>query len=79
MTSFNFLGENFFHFEIAGIPKDLRAEVWRFLLEQHTLDRTKRTQIEAAPSYRYRTLLKDLTSYQHAILIDLGKKIYTVL
>lgn len=70
---FFFIRVNGLFFRFLGVPKDLRAEVWRFLLEQHNLDRSRRSQLDIAPNYRYRTLLKDLTSYQHAILIDLGE------
>uniref|UniRef100_A0A914ULT1 Rab-GAP TBC domain-containing protein n=1 Tax=Plectus sambesii TaxID=2011161 RepID=A0A914ULT1_9BILA len=57
----------------AGVPRDLRADVWRFLMEQHVLDRNKRKQMNAVPPYDYADLLKDLTPHQHAILIDLGR------
>ncbi|CAH0549568.1 unnamed protein product [Brassicogethes aeneus] len=57
-----------------GVPRGKRGEVWQFLAEQKCakmppIDLTK------YPNYNvsYETLLKQLTSHQHAILIDLGR------
>ncbi|XP_046476943.1 TBC1 domain family member 1 isoform X1 [Neodiprion pinetum] len=57
-----------------GVPRGKRGEVWQFLAEQFCL---KQPPIETRefPSYNvpYEVLLKQLTSQQHAILIDLGR------
>ncbi|XP_017788167.1 PREDICTED: TBC1 domain family member 1 [Habropoda laboriosa] len=57
-----------------GVPKGKRGEVWQFLAEQFCL---KQPPIETRdfPNYNtpYELLLKQLTSQQHAILIDLGR------
>ncbi|KAF2898747.1 hypothetical protein ILUMI_07429 [Ignelater luminosus] len=57
-----------------GIPRNKRGEVWYFLAEQHC---TKIPPIDSTkfPNYGipYEKLLKQLTSHQHAILIDLGR------
>nr|XP_008117209.1 PREDICTED: TBC1 domain family member 1 isoform X1 [Anolis carolinensis]XP_008117210.1 PREDICTED: TBC1 domain family member 1 isoform X1 [Anolis carolinensis]XP_008117211.1 PREDICTED: TBC1 domain family member 1 isoform X1 [Anolis carolinensis]XP_016852234.1 PREDICTED: TBC1 domain family member 1 isoform X1 [Anolis carolinensis] len=55
-----------------GIPKHHRGEIWKFLAEQHQLNHqfTNRQQPKDTP---YKELLKQLTSQQHAILIDLGR------
>lgn len=56
------------------MPRGKRGEVWQFLAEQYC---TKVAPIDTAkyPNYNvtYETLLKQLTSHQHAILIDLGR------
>ena len=57
-----------------GVPRGKRGEVWHFLAEQFCL---KQPPIETRdfPNYNtpYELLLKQLTSQQHAILIDLGR------
>ncbi|KAF5296315.1 hypothetical protein FQA39_LY12532 [Lamprigera yunnana] len=57
-----------------GIPRSKRGEVWHFLAEQYC---TNIPPIDANkfPTYNvpYDVLLKQLTSHQHAILIDLGR------
>lgn len=59
---------------ISGVPKGKRGEVWQFLAEQFCL---KQPPIDTHdfPNYNtsYDLLLKQLTSQQHAILIDLGR------
>ncbi|KAJ8916569.1 hypothetical protein NQ315_000213 [Exocentrus adspersus] len=57
-----------------GVPRGKRGDVWQFLAELFCskvppIDTTK------YPNYNtpYETLLKQLTSHQHAILIDLGR------
>ncbi|XP_018567436.1 TBC1 domain family member 1 isoform X2 [Anoplophora glabripennis] len=57
-----------------GVPRGKRGDVWQFLAEQFCakippIDTTK------YPNYNtpYETLLRQLTSHQHAILIDLGR------
>lgn len=61
------------YFDI-GVPKGKRGEVWQFLAEQFCL---KQPPIDTRdfPNYNtpYDLLLKQLTSQQHAILIDLGR------
>uniref|UniRef100_A0A6Q2Z336 TBC1 domain family member 4 n=1 Tax=Esox lucius TaxID=8010 RepID=A0A6Q2Z336_ESOLU len=55
-----------------GVPRQFRGEVWKFLSEQYLLSQTvpSRTPANNTP---YKELLKQLTSQQHAILIDLGR------
>ncbi|XP_033212651.1 TBC1 domain family member 1 isoform X2 [Belonocnema kinseyi] len=57
-----------------GVPRGKRGEVWHFLAEQFCL---KQPPMETRdfPNYNmpYELLLKQLTSQQHAILIDLGR------
>ncbi|XP_026990737.2 TBC1 domain family member 1 isoform X3 [Tachysurus fulvidraco] len=56
-----------------GVPRQHRGEIWKFLSEQYLL----RQQVPSAKSPNkdvpYKELLKQLTSQQHAILIDLGR------
>ena len=56
----------------AGVPRQHRGEIWKFLSEQYLL---RQTVPSRPPSNHtpYKELLKQLTSQQHAILIDLGK------
>ncbi|XP_073990153.1 PTB_TBC1D1_like and TBC domain-containing protein plx isoform X3 [Rhodnius prolixus] len=57
-----------------GVPKIKRGEVWLHLANQYT---SKMSPFNSSnyPNYDvpYEHLLKQLTSYQHAILIDLGR------
>ncbi|KAG8224437.1 hypothetical protein J437_LFUL001388 [Ladona fulva] len=57
-----------------GVPRSKRGEVWQFLAEQHHL-RTHPVDTSRFPNYNvtYRGLLKQLTSHQHGILVDLGR------
>lgn len=55
-----------------GVPRHHRGEIWKFLAEQYHL----RHQFPSKPQPKdtpYKELLKQLTSQQHAILIDLGR------
>ncbi|XP_062372139.1 TBC1 domain family member 1 isoform X1 [Sardina pilchardus] len=55
-----------------GVPRQHRGEIWKLLSEQYNL----RQQVPSkSPSTDtpYKELLKQLTSQQHAILIDLGR------
>ncbi|KAM7419192.1 hypothetical protein PAMA_016353 [Pampus argenteus] len=55
-----------------GVPRQHRGEIWKFLSEQYLLRQTvpSRPPTNHSP---YKELLKQLTSQQHAILIDLGR------
>ncbi|KAF7666229.1 hypothetical protein LDENG_00114520 [Lucifuga dentata] len=55
-----------------GVPRQHRGEIWKFLSEQYLLRQTvpSRPPVNHTP---YKELLKQLTSQQHAILIDLGR------
>lgn len=55
-----------------GVPRQHRGEIWKFLAEQYRLTQTvpSRPPSNHTP---YKELLKQLTSQQHAILIDLGR------
>ncbi|XP_069058214.1 TBC1 domain family member 1 isoform X5 [Pleurodeles waltl] len=55
-----------------GVPRHHRGEIWKFLAEQYQLRHqvTSKQQLKDTP---YKELLKQLTSQQHAILIDLGR------
>uniref|UniRef100_A0A8C5AL64 TBC1 domain family member 1 n=1 Tax=Gadus morhua TaxID=8049 RepID=A0A8C5AL64_GADMO len=55
-----------------GVPRPQRGEIWKLLSEQYVLRQT----VPARPPANqtpYKDLLKQLTSQQHAILIDLGR------
>ncbi|XP_062431416.1 TBC1 domain family member 1 isoform X4 [Rhea pennata] len=55
-----------------GVPRHHRGEIWKFLAEQYHLKHQfpSKQQPKDIP---YKELLKQLTSQQHAILIDLGR------
>ncbi|XP_068185085.1 TBC1 domain family member 4 isoform X2 [Antennarius striatus] len=55
-----------------GVPKNRRGEVWLLLSHQHRL-RHRLPQRQQAVDTPYQDLLKQLTSQQHAILVDLGR------
>jgi len=59
-------------FLLSGVPRHHRGEIWKFLAEQYHLKHqfSSKQQPKDTP---YKELLKQLTSQQHAILIDLGK------
>ncbi|XP_066429294.1 TBC1 domain family member 1 isoform X3 [Eleutherodactylus coqui] len=55
-----------------GVPRHHRGEIWKFLAEQYQLrhQMPSKSPIKDVP---YKELLKQLTTQQHAILIDLGR------
>uniref|UniRef100_A0A8C5LMP7 TBC1 domain family member 4 n=1 Tax=Leptobrachium leishanense TaxID=445787 RepID=A0A8C5LMP7_9ANUR len=55
-----------------GVPRFHRGEIWMFLAEQYQLRHTmpNKNMLKDMP---YKELLKQLTTQQHAILIDLGR------
>ncbi|KAL1139491.1 hypothetical protein AAG570_006475 [Ranatra chinensis] len=57
-----------------GIPKGKRGDVWFYLAEKYSPP-TPSFDAKNFPNYNvsYGVLLKQLTSHQHAILIDLGR------
>ncbi|GCB60539.1 hypothetical protein scyTo_0006882 [Scyliorhinus torazame] len=55
-----------------GVPRQHRGEIWKLLAEQYQL--RYRLPVKQRPKDTpYEELLKQLTSHQHAILIDLGR------
>jgi hypothetical protein len=62
-----------FDLVLLGIPRSKRGEVWLYLAERHCAQ-TPPFDCSNFPNYNahYEDLLKQLTSQQHAILIDLG-------
>ncbi|XP_038647357.1 TBC1 domain family member 1 isoform X6 [Scyliorhinus canicula] len=55
-----------------GVPRQHRGEIWKLLAEQYQL--RYRLPVKQQPKDTpYEELLKQLTSHQHAILIDLGR------
>ncbi|KAK3597093.1 hypothetical protein CHS0354_021196 [Potamilus streckersoni] len=54
-----------------GVPQSKREEIWWLLVEQHHLHYPE--LMEKVPEGDYPELLKQLTTHQHAILIDLGR------
>ncbi|XP_006895486.1 PREDICTED: TBC1 domain family member 1 [Elephantulus edwardii] len=55
-----------------GVPRHHRGEIWKFLAEQYHL-RYQFPSKQQPKDTPYKELLKQLTSQQHAILIDLGR------
>ncbi|KAM9678962.1 TBC1 domain family member 1 isoform 4-T4 [Trichechus inunguis] len=55
-----------------GVPRHHRGEIWKFLAEQYHL-RHQFPSKQQPKDMPYKELLKQLTSHQHAILIDLGR------
>ncbi|KAL7856208.1 hypothetical protein AOLI_G00198120 [Acnodon oligacanthus] len=56
-----------------GVPRQHRGEIWKFLSEQYLLRQPVLTNKPPNNDTPYKELLKQLTSQQHAILIDLGR------
>nr|XP_056717866.1 TBC1 domain family member 4 [Euleptes europaea] len=55
-----------------GVPKGRRGEIWQFLAVQHRV-RHRLSNKQQPPDISYKELLKQLTTQQHAILVDLGR------
>ncbi|KAI6069603.1 TBC1 domain family member 1 isoform X4 [Aix galericulata] len=55
-----------------GVPRHHRGEIWKFLAEQYHLKHHFPNK-QPPKDTPYKELLKQLTSQQHAILIDLGR------
>lgn len=61
---------------ITGVPRSKRGDVWIFFAELYcNTTAPSPIDLEKFPNFNvpYEQLLKQLTKYQHAILIDLGK------
>lgn len=57
---------------LAGIPRLRAGEIWVFLRSH--MERRSASILQPCPKYEpYSDLIKQLTTHQHAILIDLGK------
>ncbi|XP_074128456.1 TBC1 domain family member 1 isoform X3 [Sminthopsis crassicaudata] len=56
-----------------GVPRHHRGEIWKFLAEQYQLKHQYPSSKQQPKDIPYKELLKQLTSHQHAILIDLGR------
>ncbi|XP_027224440.1 TBC1 domain family member 1 isoform X1 [Penaeus vannamei] len=56
-----------------GVPKAVRGNVWELLIHQHIARNPK--ALPQVPNYNtpFDSMIKDLTSQHHAILIDLGR------
>ena len=62
---------------ISGVPQRKRGDIWRLLVEQYPKHNPGCQKAPPhCPAYNmpYDDLLKQLTTHQHAILIDLGKE-----
>ncbi|KAK1342050.1 hypothetical protein QTO34_016803 [Cnephaeus nilssonii] len=58
--------------KLEGVPKSRRGEIWQFLAVQYRL-RHRLPNKQQPPDTSYKELLKQLTTQQHAILVDLGR------
>ncbi|KAH9523157.1 TBC1 domain member 1 [Bulinus truncatus] len=56
-----------------GVPRSLRGQIWLFLMQQRQMSSS--VPDSACEATDYDDLLKQLTTHQHAILIDLGELI----
>ncbi|XP_077061086.1 TBC1 domain family member 1 isoform X6 [Siphateles boraxobius] len=56
-----------------GVPRQHRGEIWKLLSEQYLLRKEGPCAKPPNNNAPYKELLKQLTSQQHAILIDLGR------
>ncbi|KAH9489643.1 TBC1 domain member 1 [Bulinus truncatus] len=54
-----------------GVPRSLRGQIWLFLMQQRQMSSS--VPDSACEATDYDDLLKQLTTHQHAILIDLGR------
>jgi hypothetical protein len=59
--------------QFEGIPKHKRGQVWQFFIQQKSLGVESNNNLcHLNMEATYEQLLRQLTSQQHAILIDLG-------
>ena len=58
-----------------GVPRELRGQIWLFLMHQKQ-KRQNSSDGDCAANTPYETLLKQLTTHQHSILIDLGNNCF---
>ncbi|XP_025087952.1 TBC1 domain family member 4-like isoform X3 [Pomacea canaliculata] len=56
-----------------GVPRSQRGQIWRFLAAQQCLHSHLDQDTSGLSDLGYEDLLKQLTTHQHAILIDLGR------
>ncbi|XP_076467921.1 TBC1 domain family member 1-like isoform X2 [Babylonia areolata] len=56
-----------------GVPRSQRGSIWKFLSQQQCLHGAVNTSQANISTLSYEDLLKQLTTQQHAILIDLGR------
>lgn len=61
-------------FNFSGVPRAKRGDVWYYLASKFCMNQPP-IDSSGFPNYDvpYEDLLKELTSFQHAILIDLGR------
>lgn len=57
----------------AGVPRHRRGEIWLLLAEQYQMRSSPVAEVESMTTTTYEQLLNQLTTHQHAILIDLGR------
>lgn len=57
---------------LLGVPRHKRGEIWQYLAEQNRSWNNVKDDSEDF-DMSYEELLKQLTSHQHSILIDIGK------
>lgn len=56
-----------------GVPRNLRGSIWKFLSGQQCIHGAVNSSQADRSELCYEDLLKQLTTHQHAILIDLGR------
>ncbi|XP_071550765.1 TBC1 domain family member 1 [Panulirus ornatus] len=56
-----------------GVPKSVRGEVWQLLMHQYLAQNQKLQPQIHGYNKPYESMIKELTSQHHAILIDLGR------
>ena len=57
----------------SGVPRSRRGDIWQLMVEQHRFHNPELRRLTEDCHAPYEDLLKQLTTHQHAILIDLGK------
>ena len=64
---------------VLGVPRSRRGDIWQLLVEHQLSNKGKlNNNVWLSDEYGilYDDLLKQLTTHQHAILIDLGKHFF---
>nr|XP_053629141.1 TBC1 domain family member 4-like [Cherax quadricarinatus] len=56
-----------------GIPKSVRGEAWQLMMQQYMAQNQKLEPQIPGYNLPYESMIKELTSQHHAILIDLGR------
>lgn len=62
-----------------GVPKARRGDIWQLLIKQFVIRSPETSTQSDWRNHSLQSLLKEDTNHQHAILIDLGRILFTLI